>query len=498
VTEFREDPYGDDGNEITLDDWPAVFTNIPVWILLADLSDRAYRMYCFLAEHINSQLRKEPMAKRIAFPKQKAIALVLGLKDDRKVARYRTELAVLGAIEVEEYRYMGGMRRGYRYKVRFNPPPGYSGAVSLEHFYDSHPELGSHAKWEGRRTAALQKPAGKVPAQGSAPQPGAAPDAKPGPAARKPSKGRGVKEVQLDPAVLRVLDAFPEALRAAMRETAHTDTPKTLVTAVTKALKGRTAEQLVDRVSRRWWSHGYMKKFEAGQLERPVGAAVAMLQHGECPDPQCEDTKILGTSEACVLCEERGKEHKAGHARARKAEQAEAAAAARRAQCPSCLQDRGTGGEVCPSCVEGFEKAIATASERAAAQEGGRPGWQRGWSERVQAEVLAEAAAAREQARESGASRFAQYMAAVDVVQESVERREAEIKREIAAALEDRYREAEALQGQPAPAELKKVPCSGTRWDDSPCERVTDSEDGLCGRCRGAQLAQQQDLAAAH
>lgn len=496
MTGYREDPYGDDGNEITLDDWPAVFTNIPVWILLADLSDRAYRMYCFLAEHINSQLRKEPMAKRIAFPKQKAIALVLGLKDDRKVARYRTELAGLGAIEVEEYRYMGGMRRGYRYKVRFNPPPGYSGAVSLEHFYDSHPELGAHAKWEGRKTAALQKPAGKIPSQGAAPH--AAPAAKPGAAARKPAKARGVKDVQLEPTVLRVLNAFPEALRAAMRETAHTDSPKTLVTAATKALKGRTAEQLVDRVSRRWWSHGYAKKFEAGQLERPVGAAVAMLQHGECPDPQCEDTKILGTTKACVLCEERGKEHKAGHARARKAEQEEAAATARRAQCPSCLQDRGTSGEICPSCVEGFEKAIATASERAAAQEASRPGWQHAWSDRARAQVLAEAAAARAQARESGASRFAQYLTAVNAVQESVERRETEIKLEVEAALAQEHREAEALQGPPAPAALKKVPCSGTRWDDSPCERVTDSGDGLCGPCRGAQRAQQQDLAAAH
>lgn len=42
------------------------------------------------------------------------------------------------------------------------------------------------------------------------------------------------------------------------------------------------------------------------------------------------------------------------------------------------------------------------------------------------------------------------------------------------------------------------APCSGLRWDGSPCSRTTKAEDGLCGLCRGAQIAQHEDLAAAH
>lgn len=145
-----------------------------------------------------------------------------------------------------------------------------------------------------------------------------------------------------------------------MRETAHTEPPKTLVT---KALKGRTAGQLVDRVLRCWTTHRYAAKFEAGRLDRPVGAAVAMLRHGECPDEGCEDGTVLESGEACVLCIERGKDHKADHATARKPAKEAADAAARRAAravvCPSCEQDRGTEGAACPGFMSGMERDIA-------------------------------------------------------------------------------------------------------------------------------------------
>ena len=124
-------------DEIVPVEWPTFFTQVPVWLLLAGCTAQAYRMYAFLAEHINN---REPGA-RIACPKQTAIAKVLHLNNPRQVGGYARELAKLGAIRMEEYRYANGMRRGYRYHVRFNPPPGHGGLLSLPQFYEAHPEL---------------------------------------------------------------------------------------------------------------------------------------------------------------------------------------------------------------------------------------------------------------------------------------------------------------------------------------------------------------------
>lgn len=493
MNNFHDDAFDgyseDQGDELVAEDWPTVATPVPVWVLLSGCSPRAFKMYAFLAEHINVSLR-DPR-KRIACPKQKAIAVILGLKDDRKVARYRKELEALGAIRVEKYRYAGGMRQGYKYFVRYNPPIGYDGDMVLKQFYAGHPEFRSAAKWEGRTEAA--KKAAAIPTQGSGP---AGEGAAPKPSAPKPSRRGAGGEVALPPDVLKVLGAFRPELRAAMRETAHTDTPKTLVTAVTKALKSRTAEQLVDRVLRRWTTHGYEAKFEAGKLERPVGAAVAMLRHGECPDADCEDGTVLESGEACVLCIERGKDYKADHAVARKSAKEKAAADARRTAravvCPSCEQDRGTDGTVCSECVMGMERDVAEAAEKAARDIARMATVPEEWSD-ARARVLAEAAAAREEARQAGAELLGELLAAQLAARAAA--REAHRVR-LAALGNDQ--ELPPPPTPPAPARTESVKCSGSRWDGSPCGRFTEAPDGLCGVCRGAQNVQQEDdLAAA-
>lgn len=474
----------DQGDELIGEDWPTVATPVPVWVLLSGCSSHAYKMYAFLAEHINVNLR-DPR-KRIACPKQKAIAAILKLKDDRKVARYRKELEALGAIRVEKYRYAGGMRQGYKYFVRYNPPVGYDGDMVLKQFYAGHPEFRSAAKWEGRTEAA--KRTAMVPAQGSGP---AGKGAAPNPAAPKSFRRRTVGEVALPPDVLKVLGAFRPELRAAMQETAHTDAPKTLVTAVTKALKSRTAEQLVDRVLRRWATHGYEAKFKAGHLERPVGAAVAMLRHGECPDADCEDGTILESMEACVLCIERGKNHKADHAAARKSAKDAAAADARRAAaCPACKQDRGTDGKVCPECVTGMERDVAEAAEEAARDVARMATVPEEWCD-ARARVLAEAAAALEDARQAGADQLGLLLAAQLAARAAA--REAHRVRLAALGGDQELPPPPApspRSAPPASARPEPVKCSGSRWDGSPCGRLTEAPDGLCGVCRGAQNAQ--------
>ncbi|MFD9033316.1 hypothetical protein ACFVZW_19505 [Streptomyces sp. NPDC059567] len=493
--ELHDDAFDEDqGDELVGEDWPTYSTPIPVWVLLAGLSPKAFKMYCFLAEHINANIR-DPR-KRIACPKQKAIAVILDLADDRKVARYRRELEKLGAVRVEKYRYAGGMRQGYKYFVRYNPPVGYTGPMALKQFYAANPEIRSAAKWEGRTEAAKKMAAATVPAQGSGPA--AASQASKAAPAKAAKKAGGA--VPLAPEVLQVLEAYRPELREAMRETAHTDAPKTLVTAVTKALKERTAEQLVSRVLRRWTTHGYAEKFETGRLERPVGAAVAMLRHGECPDLNCEDGELLTDGKPCVLCIERGKDYKASHKAARTAQKKAVGAAAARPLCPGCEQDRGTEGALCPACVSGFERDIAGAAERAAADVAAMDNAPAEWAD-ARERVLAGAEQAREQARRDGAEDLGQLLAAQLAARSTA----TDVHRLRLATLDvdrhDRPQEpAPAPEPVPAPvscAAPEPAPCSGVRWDGSPCGRATEAEDGLCGACRGAQMAQHEDLATA-
>lgn len=498
-----DEPYDDEfdeGEELVAEDWPTVHTPVPVWVLLAGLSAKAFLMYAFLAEHINANIQNPN--KRIACPKQKAIAVVLELADDRQVATYRKELEALGAIRTEKYRYAGGMRQGYKYFVRYNPPAGYRGQVRLKHFYDAHPEFKSAAKWEGRTEAAKKTAAATIPPQGKGPA-GTAPKAPAKPAPAREARKKAAK-VTLAPEVLTVLAAFRPELREAMRETAHTDAPKTLVTAVTKALKERTPEQLVSRVLRRWTTHGYAAKFETGRLERPVGAAVAMVRPpAECPDPGCEDGELLADGEPCVLCIERGKNYKADHKAAREAKKEAAATAASRLLCPGCEQDRGTEGALCPLCVGAFENDIAGAAERAAedvARMGSVPAE---WTD-ARARVLGEADQARERARREGAEVLGQLLAAQLAARSAA----IDIHRLRLATLDtdrhDRPQEpahvpeaAPEVPSMPVMYGAEPGPCSGVRWDDSPCGRTTEAEDGLCGVCRGAQMAQHEDLATA-
>ncbi|MEU8538061.1 hypothetical protein [Streptomyces parvulus] len=499
MNDFDDEPYDDgygeeeEGDQLVAEDWPTVHTPVPVWVMLAGLSAKAYLMYAFLAEHINARIQNPN--RRIACPKQKAIAVVLELADDRQVATYRKELEALGAIRTEKYRYAGGMRQGYKYFVRFNPPAGYQGQMRLRDFYNAHPEFKAAAKWEGRTEAAKKTAAAAtVPAQ-------AKPAPKPKPAPAREARKKAA-EVPLAPEVLKVLEAFRPELRKAMRETAHTDAPKTLVTAVTKALKERTAEQLVSRVLRRWTTHGYAEKFETGRLERPVGAAVAMLRHGKCPDADCEDGELLADGEPCVLCIERGKNYKADHKAAREAKKQAAAAAAARLLCPGCEQDRGTEGALCPLCVTGFENDIAGAAERAAEDVVKMGSVPPEWTD-ARARVLGEAEQARERVRREGADVLGQLLAAQFAARSAA----TDIHRLRLASLgadDDRPQEptpepeaAPEVPSMPVMYGAEPAPCSGLRWDGSPCGRTTEAEDGLCGVCRGAQMAQHEDLAAA-
>lgn len=96
--------------------------------------------------------------------------------------------------------------------------------------------------------------------------------------------------------------------------------PGAIRDAILEALAdGRTADQLVVRVKRRWVTHGYMGDLLPGGkgIEKPVGVAVRLVGPSECPDPMCEDRVLIHTGDACPKCEQRGidrrADHRAGH-----------------------------------------------------------------------------------------------------------------------------------------------------------------------------------------
>jgi hypothetical protein len=351
-------PDDDEMDEVVPEEWPTFYTPVPVWVLLSGCTAQAYRMYAFLAEHINNRTP----GKRIAFPSQKAIAKALGLKDARDVARYRDELADLGAIRFEEFRYAGGMRRRYRYWVRFNPPEGYTGMLSLGQFYEVHPQVKAATGRSIRDTAtgkvAGQTGGGKKPTTGGGKKPtsqggesptaqqldqeqldpverDAAPSARSAPEARRARAGsRAVdkcgsaasgktKPPPLTREQRQQVQAVRALLPADLNRALGEKTPRIVSDAVLEGLASglpgeRTVEQLVKfRVMRRWDGH-WAEKFYAGQLTRGqgkpdvVGPLLAMLRHHqECGSNSCDDRIDIHTEMACTSCEMRAVDRRA-------------------------------------------------------------------------------------------------------------------------------------------------------------------------------------------
>ncbi|WP_432215415.1 helix-turn-helix domain-containing protein [Streptomyces subrutilus] len=92
--------------------------------------------------------------------------------------------------------------------------------------------------------------------------------------------------------------------------------PAVLWQAICKALDGgRTPQQLLERIQRRWWTHGYARALAEGKISSPVGVAVGLVRPStDCPDPMCEDGTTLHTEQPCTNCIQRRADRRYGHA----------------------------------------------------------------------------------------------------------------------------------------------------------------------------------------
>ncbi|OKJ29831.1 hypothetical protein AMK24_29250 [Streptomyces sp. CB02366] len=132
-------------------------------------------------------------------------------------------------------------------------------------------------------------------------------EAVPGPRIQAPGELSG-EQVAV---VKQVVSSMPAELVALLP---HGTLPKRNRAKALEAMAGRTAEQVIERVARRWVQHGYADAHHSADgkgIGRPVGVALALLKSGPCEYVRCEDGTDIDTGRECRACEERRAERRA-------------------------------------------------------------------------------------------------------------------------------------------------------------------------------------------
>ncbi|MFJ1844372.1 MULTISPECIES: hypothetical protein [unclassified Streptomyces] len=103
-----------------------------------------------------------------------------------------------------------------------------------------------------------------------------------------------------------VLQALPQPLTRALGRRF----PPALLELIHRELARRSADQLRERLERRWnlrWSHALHEKNEdGGQRWSAADVAERLLWPGSCSDPRCEDGSLVATDTACTHCRRLG------------------------------------------------------------------------------------------------------------------------------------------------------------------------------------------------
>ncbi len=112
-------------------------------------------------------------------------------------------------------------------------------------------------------------------------------------------------------AVGAVIGLLPRRLRDQLPN----PVPRAVQDAVRKELaRGLTPDQLMARVERRWWNHGYeadAESLEGPGILRPVGVAVALVRRGNCASSRCDDGTDLDTGVRCRTCDREAEDRQA-------------------------------------------------------------------------------------------------------------------------------------------------------------------------------------------
>jgi len=330
------------------------FACVPVWVLLMpELSDAGFRLYSLLLAHVN-----EERDDALVWPHQKSLASILKKRPEAISRAIGKELVPLGLVDVEVKRYgTNNTRRRNIYTVHEEPPAGWTGHANLKEWYKANPSNGpikagqpgdaidrasgdakdrESGDAKNRESGDAKNRAGNYtnPELDESGTTGA-PAARSASDARRASAGSSACDVrggsaaagetssstkaQLTrvqaAAVSLIEDSLPEGLVEELRgkRLMGRHLPVSVRLAIVTALDGRTPEQLVDRVARRWVRHGYAEKLRDGRgIASPLGVVHALVRAGECPDLGCEDGLMLDTGVECRACEGRKDSHRRG------------------------------------------------------------------------------------------------------------------------------------------------------------------------------------------
>lgn len=109
-----------------------IYTQVGEWVVMMPISHLACRVYWLLRAHCNRT--REGAAASRAFPSQKRLAAMCGLKRPEQIAAAVKELEAIGAVTVHVERYAGGMRQHNVYYVHLDPPEGFTGCTNTNDY----------------------------------------------------------------------------------------------------------------------------------------------------------------------------------------------------------------------------------------------------------------------------------------------------------------------------------------------------------------------------
>lgn len=330
----------------------------PHWVTFG-FSSPANRLYDLYNAHVD-----RGRGDLVVWPTLDELAKMMGLSRGDKVTPYMRELETGGAIGVETVTKTGGKGRRYIVTLKVHPPAGFTGPLQTSDWYaanrtdkpgkttmadrargvhseelagdevpplkgvylppagggDVHPPEGAVSSNHSNHNQNKKNGAPSARSAGDARRASAgssACDARGGSAAtgKTSSSTKAQLTREQAAAVALIEDSLPEGLVEELRgkRLMGRHLPVSVRLAIVTALDGRTPEQLVDRVARRWVRHGYAKKLrDGGRIASPLGVVHALVRAGECPDLGCEDGLMLDTGVDCRACEGRKDSHRRG------------------------------------------------------------------------------------------------------------------------------------------------------------------------------------------
>ena len=337
----------------------------PHWVLLMTaLPHNAFRLYGILMAHANQE-----RGDGRVWPTEQTLAELMGYARRQSIIPLVKILEDLDLLEVESVRYgTNNSRQRNVYTVHEEPAKGWEGIANLQEWYAARKAVAAAAAAAEKKRPAPAASNGGVGA--------GSPGTNGSRVTSALGKGGGRRARETRPAAARGAGARMNRAQAAAVKTVEAAWPAPLAErlpayrppvlrdTILAALDGRTVEQLVERVRRRWDKHGWSRKHEDGEIESYVAVAVALVRPSkDCPDASCEDGLMIDSGELCRACQTRRTDHRRDRRRGVVPEQRDSGPPPERQECagPQCSTVWAGDGSppedwMCRSCREQTER----------------------------------------------------------------------------------------------------------------------------------------------